>query len=443
MGRATTFTIFLVLLSAAAYCGIGYFTERSHIITLLLLFALTFAAYVHLSTGKYFFLKISLLVAIIFRIIFLFAWPALSDDYFRFIWDGRIVLAGFNPFEHLPSYYLTLQKQIPGINPALYNHLNSPQYFSVYPPVCQFIFATSAWLSGESNWGMVVMMRLTILAAEIGNIFILLKLLRHYKKPATQVLWYAFNPLVIVELTGNLHFEAILLFFLLSSWYLLTQQNLLIAGILFGLAVSVKLVPLLLMPLILAQLGWRKFAVFGTAAGLSFVALFLPFLSPTVLLNIGQSLNLYFQKFEFNASMYYVLRWLGHLLADYNPIAFIGPGLSLLTALLISILAYKSRKNLPEKRPEYWLFAFSIYFFLATTVHPWYLTTLVALSVFTFYRYALVWSGLAVLSYATYQTASYHENLNLTALEYSLVFGWLIWEYKKLKNLKKCALLPD
>ncbi|RDC62805.1 hypothetical protein [Adhaeribacter pallidiroseus] len=72
-------------------------------------------------------------------------------------------------------------------------------------------------------------------------------------------------------------------------------------------------------------------------------------------------------------------------------------------------------------------------------MHPWYLTTLVALSVLTFYRYALVWSGLAVLSYATYQTASYHENLYLTALEYSLVFGWLIYEYKKQKNLKKEA----
>ncbi len=365
MARATTYTfIFLVLLSVAAYLGIGYFTERTYFLKLLLLFVPAFVAYIYLSAGKHFF-KFTLLAAVVFRTLFLFSWPTLSDDYFRFIWDGRLVLAGFNPFEHLPSYYVTFPEQIPGINPELFSHLNSPDYFSVYPPVCQFIFAVSAWLSGESNLGMVVMMRLTILAAEIGNIFILLKLLRHYKKPATQVLWYTLNPLVIVELTGNLHFEALLLLFLLSSWYGITQQKFILAGILFGLAVSVKLVPLLLMPLILAQVGWRKFMVFGSTAGLSFVALFIPFLSPTVLLNIGQSLNLYFQKFEFNASIYYGLRWAGSLLIGYNPISYIGPSLSLLTALFISTLAYKNRKNLLEKQAECWLFAFSMYFFFS------------------------------------------------------------------------------
>ncbi|RDC62806.1 glycosyltransferase 87 family protein [Adhaeribacter pallidiroseus] len=359
----TTSAIFLVLVSVAAYVSLGYVTERTHFSHVLFLFALAFGAYVKFGTNKYFFLKIALLTAFFFRFLFLFSWPTLSDDYFRFIWDGRLLAAGINPFEQLPSYYLKLPEQIPGINPQLYHQLNSPQYYSVYPPVCQFIFAASAWLAPESNWVLVVIMRLTILIAEVGNIRILLKLLQYYNKTAKQVLWYALNPLVIVELTGNLHFEALLLFFLLSSWYFMTQQKLLFAGILFGLAVSVKLVPLLVMPLILAQLGWRKFVVFGSAAGFSFVALFVPFFSPTILLNIGQSINLYFQKFEFNASIYYLFRWLGSLMAGYNPIAILGPSLSLLTAVLISIVAFKGRKNLPEKQPDYWLGAFSLYFF--------------------------------------------------------------------------------
>jgi alpha-1,6-mannosyltransferase len=223
MPRSSLFTfIFLVLISGAAYLGIAYYLNRVHFLPLLFLYTLAFAAYGALSTGKFFFLKILLPVTIIFRVLFLFSWPALSDDYFRFIWDGRLVVAGFNPFEHLPSYYLTFNEQISGINAELFQQLNSPQYFSVYPSFCQIVFALSAWLAPQNNWGMVLIMRLIVLTAEIGNIVILLKLLRYYQKPAKQVLWYALNPLVIVELTGNLHFEAFMLFFLFAFYYWLS-----------------------------------------------------------------------------------------------------------------------------------------------------------------------------------------------------------------------------
>ncbi|PSR56909.1 hypothetical protein AHMF7605_27135 [Adhaeribacter arboris] len=420
-------TLLLLLVSAASYLGLGYFTERSSFIQLLFFFTVSFAAYFQLARQPLS-LKVILSTAIFFRFLLLFSWPALSDDYFRFIWDGRLLIAGENPFLHLPTFYLTQLNQISGINLELFHQLNSPHYFTVYPPVCQFIFAFSAWLFPESNWGMVVCMRFILIVAELGTLHFIIKLLLHYHMPVKRVVWYALNPLVIVELSGNLHFEALVLGCLLASIYLLSQHKLLLSGWAFGLAIGVKLIPLIFLPFLLAKLGGKNFFIFTGAAGFILLLLFLPFLSKEIFQNIWQSLDLYFQKFEFNASVYYVFRWLGAIWLGYNIIGILGPVLSLVTFLIILVMAYRSRQISEQNLPTCFLFALSVYFFLTTTVHPWYLTTLAALCVFTPYRYALVWSGAAVLSYATYQTRTYHENLYLTALEYALVYGWFIWE---------------
>jgi hypothetical protein len=78
--------------------------------------------------------------------------------------------------------------------------------------------------------------------------------------------------------------------------------------------------------------------------------------------------------------------------------------------------------------------ALTAYLLLATTVHPWYISTLVVFSVFTGYRYPVIWSLLVVFSYFAYQTASYQENLFLVAVEYLLVTGVMLYELFRLKK---------
>jgi len=74
------------------------------------------------------------------------------------------------------------------------------------------------------------------------------------------------------------------------------------------------------------------------------------------------------------------------------------------------------------------LFVLSLYYFTATTVHPWYIATLLILSIFTRYKFVLVWSFVVMLSYVAYTHTNYTENLWLVALEYILVYGVFIWE---------------
>jgi hypothetical protein len=134
--------------------------------------------------------------------------------------------------------------------------------------------------------------------------------------------------------------------------------------------------------------------------------------------DIGSSLNLYFQKFEFNASIYYLIRWIGIQWKGYDIIGQAGPWLAIVTFILvISLMIFEKRVTLKNGfRMMQW--SLTIYLLLATTVHPWYITPLIAMSVFTEYRFAIIWSLFIIFSYSTYQVKPYHENLWWTALEY-------------------------
>lgn len=357
--------------------------------------------------------------ALFFRLLLLFAMPQLSDDVYRFVWDGRLLAHGYNPYLYLPSQLLpTPIAAACGLGEHLFRQLNSPDYFTVYPPLNQAFFGLAAWLSPTGLLGNVVWLRVPIILAEAGSLWLMTRLLGQLRMNPNLALVYGLNPLVILELTGNLHFEAVMIFFtLLAAWLLLNQRWMLSAGAL-ALAVGTKLLPLLLLPLVVRRLGWKQGILYSALTGVLTAALFAPFASLELVRNIFSSINLYFQKFEFNASVYYVLRTIGYWVEGYNAIARIGFWLSITTTASLLWIAFQWRRPALAVQLVAML---TLYLAFSTTVHPWYVTTLVAASVFTPFRYPLVWSALIPLSYFTYHTQPYEENLWLTTVEYGLV----------------------
>ncbi|MFT4722915.1 MAG: alpha-1,6-mannosyltransferase, partial [Flavobacteriales bacterium] len=79
-------------------------------------------------------------MAIALRVFWLFSTPTLSDDYHRFLWDGEVTLSGKNVYGHTPSDLIVLGEFDTSLNGDLYKQMNSPDYFSVYPPVNQLYF---------------------------------------------------------------------------------------------------------------------------------------------------------------------------------------------------------------------------------------------------------------------------------------------------------------
>ncbi|HET7360823.1 MAG TPA: mannosyltransferase, partial [Salinimicrobium sp.] len=105
--------------------------------------------------------------------------------------------------------------------------------------------------------------------------------------------------------------------------------------------------------------------------------------------------------------------------------------LAILVFLFVIFLSFFRRnKSIPGLLTSM-LFAITFYYFMATTVHPWYLAVPVILCVFTNYKFPLIWSFFVVLSYQAYSNEGFQENMWLLAIEYVCVFGFMSWEIFK------------
>ncbi|MEM6963943.1 MAG: hypothetical protein AAF573_04190 [Bacteroidota bacterium] len=411
--------------------GLGYFVEQSDFYPLIGQYGIFFSLYLaicHFTKDRKKILFF-VFVGILLRLILVFSLPNLSDDVYRFIWDGRLLIQGHNPFDYLPSYYVENQIPIKGINEALFEKLNSPEYFTIYPPVAQGVFAIACWLFPNSIIGSAITMKLFLFGCEIGSLFFIKKLLEHFELPLKNILLYALNPLIIIELCGNLHFEAAMIFFLLAGiFFMVKKENLVASAVMVALSVASKLLPLMFLPFFIKRLGWKKSVQYFFVIGFVIVLLFVPLLSGVFLNNFGKSLDLYFQKFEFNASIYYLSREFGYYWVGYNWIQRIGPFLALLVLLGILSMAFFEKNWTWKSLFQKMLFAICLYLALATIVHPWYVSLPVVLCLFTRFRFPILWSGLVFLTYVNYSYSEYFENLWMVGVEYGLVFGFFIYE---------------
>ena len=122
-------------------------------------------------------------------------------------------------------------------------------------------------------------------------------------------LLYVLNPLIILEICGNCHFEGAMIFFLLAGMVAIQQGKIAKGALWWALATASKMLPIMFLPIVWRWLGWRKGLIFNAIFAVACLALFVPIL--VMLPNMLDSLDLYFRKFQFNASIYYLVRELG------------------------------------------------------------------------------------------------------------------------------------
>ncbi|WP_435261174.1 glycosyltransferase 87 family protein [Tenacibaculum sp. nBUS_03] len=428
----TVFTLILYFLFA-------YSLERTSFYTLLFLWIGLFSSFYYLYRSNKTNFTFLVVISVLFRFVFLFSTPNLSQDFYRFIWDGRMLLEGFNPYLSLPETFIE-QKNYP-INQAveLYNGMGAMNgsHYTNYPPINQLCFFIAALIDNKSITGSIIVMRLLIILADIGILFYGKKLLEKLQLQKSTIFLYLLNPFVIVELTGNLHFEPVMLFFLVWGLYKLFQKKWVLSGVLIACSISVKLIPLLFLPIFYQFFikketsilkGLKKLVAFYLIIFVTIFLFFLPFFSSTLISNYSKSVGLWFKNFEFNASIYYLAREIGFLFRGYNEIAIIGKIMPVLTVIFLGIVSFYKKNNSMKQIILSMLFGLSFYYFTTTTMHPWYLATLIILSVFTKYRFPIVWSLVIFLSYQAYANIPWKENLWVISLQYSVVYGFLIYE---------------
>lgn len=324
-------------------------------------------------------LRVALVAALLFRLVAACGAPALSDDVYRYVWDGRVQRAGVHPYAHAPA-----DPELAGLRDAGWERINHPELRTIYPPGAQALFGLLA-AAGLSTTGFRVVLGL----ADLGVALALVALLRATGRPPARALWYAWNPLAVVESAGSGHLEPVGVLALVLALLALHRRRRAVGGLLLAAAVHVKLLPLLLVPAWLRALRAR-----GLGAALAgAVALALPYAlaGPAV----GAGLFAYARRWEANAFLFdgVLAAWaaldpapalkeaLAALqrsgLADALPYetlyGLVWPGeLARLTVALVAagvaVLAWARRAS-PERAA---LAVLGAVLLLAPTVHPWY-----------------------------------------------------------------------
>ncbi len=412
----SAFFIFSIL------CAFGI--DREQFGMLFTLYTLLFGAYLYLLkfSSSLRFSNI-LVLAILFRLPFLFSTPELSDDVYRFIWDGRLMSEQINPYEFSPTDLPDEMKLKIDRDGELFSRLNSKQYYSVYTPLNQGLFWIVDLLSTSRLKSSIFWYHLIYILVDVMAIVLMQKILLQLSMPRSRIMWYAFNPLLIIEATGNLHVEGLVLCFLLAALAFFRNK---FAALFFYAAALLKLVPIIFTPLALLSRNWRHYVLVGIAPVLILLSLFL-FSGDA---GFWKSLQLYFSNFEFNASLYYVLRSIGFAIKGYNMIHIIGPSLAIsffITAILIVLYKRQPLELKTVIQRASWIIL--AYLLMSTTVHPWYLIPLLGITILAGYRFGVIWSYLIFLSYSHYNQGLFQEHYGFIALEYLLLLGVIILEF--------------
>ena len=265
---------------------------------------------------------IVMIIAAILRLLFLFRQPELSDDIYRYVFDGLQSLMGHNPYALAPADIVPETEELV----QLVGSVNHSHLVTIYPPAAQLIFAMGAALGGG-----VLGLKALLVTMDLTTCAMLLRLLSVLGLPPWRAAIYAWHPLPVLEIAASGHIDGACILFLVFTLLLLVSQPLfsfsksrltttrhsggvrskrtvfhLFAGLTFTCAVFVKLIPLVLLPgfLLLLRVSGRVIFFMGFLLGAAILTL--PFL-PDVR-NILDTLNVYIQTWEFAGFGYRTLR---------------------------------------------------------------------------------------------------------------------------------------
>ncbi len=289
---------------------------------------------------------IGLVLAAAWNIAFLRLPSGADDDIHRYVWDGRLQRLGYNPYLVVPS-----DPAAKGLHTAETRDLNNPDLPSPYPAGAQLFFRAVTAIH-ESTFAMKV----AFVVCEFATVFLLLDVLRCTRRGPHLVLAYAWNPLLAIEVAGSGHIDIVGALLLVVSAGALVRRWRTTAAVALGLAVSVKFLPVVLLPLY-----WKRVRLRDAALAAAVVALlYVPFLNHGRI-PVG-SLGTYVQTFRFNGPVFAMLD------------RVVPPQLLVVLAVLVGLVtATWLRLTSPEWSPAQFASPMAASLLCAPAVFPWYL----------------------------------------------------------------------
>jgi alpha-1,6-mannosyltransferase len=287
-----------------------------------------------------------LLLAAVWHVPFLLKPPGLDDDIHRYLWDGRVQRLGYSPYVVVPN-----DPSLAGLHTAETRTMNNPHVASPYPAGTELFFRAVTAVH-ES----VFTLKVAFVLCDLAIVFVLLDIFRRTGQGAHWVLAYAWNPLLATEVAGSGHIDIVGALLLLISFAALIRRWRAVAAVAFALAVAVKFLPIILLPLY-----WKRVRVRdGVLAAIVGALLYVPFLSHWRI-SIG-SLGTYVQSFRFNDPAFAMLERIA------SPQIVVG-----LAVIIGLVTAIWLRKKSAELSADDFAWPMAATLLCAPVVYPWYL----------------------------------------------------------------------
>lgn len=373
--------------------------------------------------------------AVLFRLLLLLTTPSLSDDVYRYLWDGHLATQGTSP------YALAIDDPaLDSLEVPIRDLANNTWMASPYLPAAQFVFFGVAAVFPLKP----IFLQIAMIIFDLFSAWILAQLLSLTLLPSRRLLLYLWNPLVVVEVAHGAHIDSWMLLLALLAVYLSLKDfrrgrldGRYLAPIFLALATLTKLLPALLFPILFWFWNWRQRTIYILLT----IALLIPFglndgWGLTGELNgrgVFGALRIYSRQWNFNSGIFHWLEnaWAGSGMANptetgkFTIIAF-------LALFLLSIWLMARKRGTPISALRLMSLPFMGYTLLTPTMHPWYILILLAFLPFLTplpaegsWRWLLIapWiylSGALIFSYLTYL-----DPLNFGELEWVRRLEWL------------------
>ena len=221
-----------------------------------------------------------LIFAALFRLVVLFSEPIQEDDFYRYLWDGKVVASGLNPYRFAPREVQTDNGKEGPLQPyreltetdarfaLLLSRVNHPDVPTLYPPVAQAVFGLAALIAP----GSLLALRLIFFCFDLAVCGVIVKLLCHLGRSPLWVLIYAWSPLVIKETINSSHYDVVPTFLLVLALLALVTGRLSVGFLSLGGAILGKVFPVVLLPLF-AFHAWRRYGLGKACGGLVLTSL--------------------------------------------------------------------------------------------------------------------------------------------------------------------------
>ena len=329
-----------------------------------------------------------------------------GDDFWRYQWEGKIQRAGFNPYVSPPDdpQLEAVRAQFPA-----WHKINHRDFRAIYPPGAELMFAGMSRISDSA-----LFYKLVFAAADLASIALLLLFFRGAHAPPrapfgaspngsspssnyAAAAWYAWNPLVVYSFAGSAHFDSLMLLPMIAGILSLTRVETetdsrrkwwfaLAASAAFGIAISIKLVPALLLVCCVFALSYRAVTLLLSAV----VPLLLSFLYGYPKIPIWDSLRAFAHVTRLNDLFWWLIEetvWPNPHQKNYHYNVIL-----LIAVALVSLAFFRN-----WKRGMLWVLGLSLV--LTPVLHPWYCTWILPLAT---WRRAYAWHVLSITLFAYY-----------------------------------------